>query len=949
MAQDGGTQLTGICFLASFLLLSHSLQRHSLIDQPRLSSFLLLFVSGALALAASLFSKWLPGADGRFDSDAVIKGSASSLPQRPRRYYIPCIIALIVMRLEIMNKVVHDFQCSSEGVEAFLPLLLAAYKFFSHRATYVESDEPEDMWGSPLEDFKTWLVGSPITLLFGTLLFTYGTFLSGDFTPRSTYFCSTINDRGSFIVLLQWIGILLDTVLLIMCWRVLSWTRTTRSRLRTLGGILLCTSLTAMLLGLTTRIFQQRGVDGNQTSRGIGSLYVFDALGTGFVIAAVAISAALMTCESSPLEPTAIATFVSGISTSIQNVFLIGTYQQTSASQPIVVLSAIAIGFTIFVYASNIRTVIFVRRAFLVILLLCLIGASTTFAALKHKEISRHPVDDLIYKNRVEGDRWLRHATVSTTLKLAVAEYKERHHGRSPPRNFDQWFEFAKRHESVVVDRFDQMEKDIFPFWGMKPTKIREGLEYLRTQPNIGVITIADGTVHHNEPSDASQKQVLDDLVSMISDFVEYLLPMSFAINLGERPRVLVPWDDVHRLRMAGNRSGFQLLSGHRQKRGDSEIAAPDHSSANTMPSLKPYVSEQEFRQLQALACPPGSSTRGGVHWNVRDFCASCTLPHSHHQFIGDWQMSLDPCHQPDIFNLHDFHTTPHRSELYQNLLPLFSRSKTGSFNDILIPMIRPDSGSDYDNTLYTQKHDAVFWQGDVKNIPSITHKSLHGSHRHRLVHLAQNASAIDEVPVLLGIGSGVNSRFRYEDTHVKAASAVMPFKFALVNEEGTCGDANCQFLQHEFGLEKPRDALANRYVMLLDSIDGPAPDLLKTLRSHSVPVISTIFHEWYTERLMPWVHFVPIDLRFHALHSTMSYFVGLRGRGNLNGREQLTEGRKEDAKWIAEEGRKWADKAIRREDMEIYLFRLLLEWGRVTDDDRDNLGFVLKEDKKIQ
>ncbi len=130
---------------------------------------------------------------------------------------------------------------------------------------------------------------------------------------------------------------------------------------------------------------------------------------------------------------------------------------------------------------------------------------------------------------------------------------------------------------------------------------------------------------------------------------------------------------------------------------------------------------------------------------------------------------------------------------------------------------------------------------------------------------------------------------------------------------------------------------------MLLDTSDGPPPNLLQVLRSNSVPVLSSIFQQWFTERLMPWVHFIPIDTRYHALHSTMSYFIGLDGRGTLNGRKQITPGRTEDARWIAQQGRKWAEKAMRKADMEVYLFRLLLEWGRVIDDNRDSLSFVLK------
>ena len=88
----------------------------------------------------------------------------------------------------------------------------------------------------------------------------------------------------------------------------------------------------------------------------------------------------------------------------------------------------------------------------------------------------------------------------------------------------------------------------------------------------------------------------------------------------------------------------------------------------------------------------------------------------------------------------------------------------------------------------------------------------------------------------------------------------------------------------------------------------------------------------------------MPVDPRYHGLHSTLAYFVGLKYRGRLNGATQVTESRKEDARWIAEQGRKWAGKALRSEDMEVYLFRLLLEWGRVVDDNRDNLGFVLED-----
>lgn len=69
---------------------------------------------------------------------------------------------------------------------------------------------------------------------------------------------------------------------------------------------------------------------------------------------------------------------------------------------------------------------------------------------------------------------------------------------------------------------------------------------------------------------------------------------------------------------------------------------------------------------------------------------------------------------------------------------------------------------------------------------------------------------------------------------------------------------------------------------------------------------------------------------------------MGLAGKGLINGRDVQMRTQIEDAKWISEQGKRWANQAIRRDDAEIYMFRLLLEWGRLIDDKRDDLGFEL-------
>ncbi|RYP56293.1 hypothetical protein DL771_012080 [Monosporascus sp. 5C6A] len=898
-------------------------------DHPQLSSFLLLLVSGGVVFVASVFSKWLPGADGRFDSEAIIKGLHTPLPQRPRRFYVPCIIILIVVRLQIMHKVVHDLQCSSRGVGAFLPVLLAFNEFVSHKPAPAESDEPEDMWGSFWEDFKAWVTTSPITLLLSTVLFSLGTYFGVRLGARSTYFCSTLLDQRSVVVSLQCLGTLIDATIIIMLWRVLSWARTTKARLRTLYGIVLISSAIICLAWLAAGLFQRGGRIDYQPSRGLNALYFFDILGTGLVLGSFFTSTALWICESSPMAPIAIPTF-------------------GPAYQPFVSLSFISVGFTLFMYANNMRSIIVIGRGFVILILIVVLIASTVYAPFRIGPMDRHPVDDLVYRGRVDADRWLRHATVSTTLKSAVREYKDRYHGRNPPPNFDKWFSFAQQRKSAIIDKFDQIDKDILPFWGMNQRKIHSGLEFLKSLPDIGVITIADGKVYHNQPSDPSQKQVLDGVVSMISGFAEHLPAMSVAINLSERPRILVPWDDVYRMALSGSKPRSNIFPNrlHRRRVAHPTLPHGDSNGASTaaeMSTSQPIVSAQNFHHLQALACPPGSPTRAGIHWNVRDFCAACANPHSQGQFVQDWQKSLDPCHQPDLFNLHDFHMAPYGYEIYQELLPLFSGSKTDSFNDILIPLVRSNGTDRVDSTAFADKFNRAFWQGDVADVRFLTSQSLHGGHRQRLLHLVKNTTSAESISILMGTGNDKRMKFHYEDIQARSANSHLPLSFSFTNAE-PCDTVDCRLMQQEFGFQERGTPTDKLFVLLLDSSDGPPPDLLPVLRSYSVPVLSSIFREWYTERILPWVHFIPIDLRYHGLHSTLSYFIGLKYNGPLNGKPQAMDSRKEDARWIAEEGRKWADKAMRREDMEVYLFRLLLEWGRVIDDDRDNLGFVLEE-----
>ncbi|KAJ8603119.1 hypothetical protein MRB53_042261 [Persea americana] len=122
------------------------------------------------------------------------------------------------------------------------------------------------------------------------------------------------------------------------------------------------------------------------------------------------------------------------------------------------------------------------------------------------------------------------------------------------------------------------------------------------------------------------------------------------------------------------------------------------------------------------------------------------------------------------------------------------------------------------------------------------------------------------------------------------------------------------------------QDAWKYRY--LLD-IDGNAFSgrFYAFLESKSLTFKMNIFQEWHEEWIKPWVHYIPLSLRGDdALEAVR--FVSQESEG-LRVASQITEA-----------GRLWAKEGLREADLEAWFFRLLLEYGRLVDDDRETIGF---------
>ncbi|TPX17961.1 uncharacterized protein E0L32_011962 [Thyridium curvatum] len=941
----GGAHLMALCAVSSFIWLSYSLEKHSLDEKIRLSSFSILFVSSIITFGLSFFSGWLPGATGRFDDDiGPLKVTHVNHPPRPRRYFLPALVACVVARVELFKWVEYDLQCSKPALECLLPLALLSIEFVRHVSPKAEADNEDDMANTVFDDVTAWFLSSKSMLVLSISLPTYGAYLALQPSARSTVFCSAA-DPKVLVVFSQWISLGLDSAILILAWRILAWTRTTRSRVKTLSYVLHLSAVGVGFIVLLTKLTKTASMASSAALaiKGIDSLYVFDIVVDSFVFSALLISGSLFLCDSTPLNLTCLITCVGGLFAAVHGVLQVGSFTSMSAFKAWFPLLMLCLGFSMFLFHTNQRSIFFIRRSFLVLFLFLLIVGSGIYSFLASKIIREHALHKLIYDRRIGQDRWLRHASISSSLRVAAQEYKERNDGREPPKGFDAWYQFTTDRQSVIIDHFEQTRQDLLPFWGMKPSDLRDSVRALSTEPEMAIVTVKDKAVSHSLPPESPHKQAVEELVGMVKTFVQHLPDMEFAVNLDESPRVLTPWADLQQLINKGKPGKLSLLAQRSLEQVADGVSLRRDAPGPTALDAhhRPHLSPRDFRQMNAITCPPGSEARSGTYWDIRDLCVTCLAPHSREQFLANWDLSTRLCHQPDILKLHDFYLTSPASPPWQDLRPVFSRSKTDAFSDVLIPLPRAgeekmeeDAGKSLE-----MKKDSLTWRGKMEQ-SNPSHSLLRAGHQTRLVHMVNNATSSEKTLILLPSASN-GDIWTYERTRTAELNKVLPFDVGF--SDCAAGSA-CDELG---GAAPPADPLDSRYVLLTDTARGPPRRTLAALRSTSVPFVASVFREWYSERLAPWLHYVPVDVRLHALHGTLAYFAGLSGRGAVNGRDPRWDAAAADASWIAEQGRRWAGRALRREDAEIYLFRLLLEWGRLVSDQREGMVFRVGDKKE--
>ncbi|KAF3217952.1 hypothetical protein TWF192_005425 [Orbilia oligospora] len=551
-------------------------------------------------------------------------------------------------------------------------------------------------------------------------------------------------------------------------------------------------------------------------------------------------------------------------------------------------------------------------------------------------ELDQHPIVALTRDQLKKFDRYKRAQPKS--FAQVVEKYRLKY-GRHPPPNFDEWYKFAKKRKCVNFDDFDQIMDDLRPFWGMKPADIRAMIKAMDTdQSRVSILKVRGQKVAQTSRPDAWRASVFERMLAVAAP----LLPdLDIAMNYLDEPRVVAPWEEVQAKLAQEKKTRVQhpeTVNEFSKIDWDAPMDIKNLNLGFFDHSGKPYM------DLASKACPPESYARR-PELDIKHVESKYKDPVG--GFIRNFNLSSDLCTiGPHLANLHGFLFSSSTTIATQKLVPIFGECKVNVNNDILFPANKyydlADPRyiyNDEQDVAWHEKTPKMVWRGVTSG--GVQNSDIyHRLQRHRFVALT-NSSKLSETEVtIMEAVSEDNISGEYTPTFFHPAhyaDSTMDVGFSAI----VWCVPDCHFLDDKLAAKPSLEFKETFKFKYLADIDGHSFSgrWYAFLKSRSMGIKSTIFREWHDQRLFEWVHFAPMDNRFDDLYALMTYFTGVeKGVGGSDG--AYVPRHDTEAKRIADRSREWAMQVLRTEDIEIYMLRLLLEYARVVDDNRDKIGY---------
>ncbi|GAA5872179.1 hypothetical protein JCM8547_003827 [Rhodosporidiobolus lusitaniae] len=524
---------------------------------------------------------------------------------------------------------------------------------------------------------------------------------------------------------------------------------------------------------------------------------------------------------------------------------------------------------------------------------------STTFSSRPPSQ--PHPIHCLI---RDAEAQW--HAKVSRqsrTLEEAVAEYKRRY-GFNPPRGFDAWYRFAVVHNVQLVDEYDSIMDRILPYAALHSDVLQKRSAMLQNvsqeeefwlhKHSVTIKVREKGMKVTAEGPFYKINNRADQTMALLQGMSQFLPDLNITITGHD-----VPW-----IVLGGEHKQQHIEAA---KRGEYIDDFATHK-------------EDWSKDGWTLMCPPDSpmaqlsTFENRTEWSASD----------KKSFIGtDHLSAMDVCKHPENQAIHGYTSwTGPRPGL---LLPMFSFSTTSLNSDLLLPPLEQyERQVGPDPSWADKKNDKAVWRGSTTGSDLTAAHARKHSQRVRLAKLPYSTGQIT-VPLARHDRPGFPGPVEeLTGAAIDFADEYLDIKFQGRAQQ--CGDeAACARFEKDFEWDASYmpEEQQNSYKYVID-VDGNgwSGRFHRLMSSNSLVLKSTIFPEWYSDRIQPWVHYVPLKTDYTDLFPVMAFFKGSPYDGQ-GGHDDLAEK-------IASAGKLWAEQNWRWVDMQAYFFRLLLEYNRI-------------------
>ncbi|BGP48291.1 hypothetical protein JCM10450v2_004163 [Rhodotorula kratochvilovae] len=508
----------------------------------------------------------------------------------------------------------------------------------------------------------------------------------------------------------------------------------------------------------------------------------------------------------------------------------------------------------------------------------------------------RHPIHLLIedaerkWKEKV--------ARQSKTLSEAVREYKRRHR-RNPPKGFDDWWRFCEENNVQLRDEYDQINHDLAPHWALEGHDSRHRNKVMQDRDHTFTVAMHPGETMptlHGPYWDLKRATDIADMLSLFTGRMHRPLNITYIID--DNPAVMLPYAQRERMVELGEQGEYY---------GPSEFIEGED------PTLSNF----------AQACAPNSPLRRSERGEYTpDYSGEGVR-----SFVWNHGKVADLCLHPEARKLHG-HTMQQGVPLGP-LVPLFTFAKTKLHSDILTTPIEQWEAHyvGYEPPWEGKSMNKLLWRGSTTGVEFNRHTPWRKSQRARL-HIMSHETEGEKSIIW-------SQRGQLREANVSVATLndlYMDTSFAGALQQ--CDAETCDLLERTMDI-KPTIGLdeSNTYKYVFD-VDGNgwSGRFHRLMSMRSVVLKSTVFPEWYQDRVQEWVHYVPVKVDYSDVYDIMAFFVGTPdGQG---GHDSLAEK-------IGEAGRRWARDFWRLEDMAAYMYRLSLEYARLLHHDEGDVDFV--------